>query len=223
MRRAKFELDGLPVLGIGRHPDPTAGGCFMEYASLLAGERWTDHPRCTHPALAQLARLVNDAIPADARQTLVPLIPDVVGVVGRDMRVTPELVLLCLDHAGGFDRRAATVRAARAASRRLLAASLGDDAARWCRLTDTPYRLGPAAVAMRRTVCLLALDRTGGTRLHDLLRDAITLTTRRLTTRPAGSEATQAIDAGVPDPLMRRRSERRDPAAGGSRSPVRPE
>jgi hypothetical protein len=221
MRKATFELDGLPVLGIGRHPDPTAGGCFMEFASLLAGERWTDHPRCTHPALAQLARLVNDAIPADARQSLVPLIPDVIGVVGRDVRVTPELVLLCLDHAGKFDARAASVRSARAASRRLLAASLGDDAARWCRLTDTPYRLGPAAVAMRRTVCLLALDgRTGGTRLHDLLRDAIALTTRRLATRPAASEPAPTGDA---DDLRRRRSARPDPAADGSRSTVRPE
>jgi len=28
----------------------------MEFASYLAGERWSDHPACTHPLLAVLAR-----------------------------------------------------------------------------------------------------------------------------------------------------------------------
>ena len=32
----------------------------MEFASYLAGERWSDHPRCTHPLLSAVARLVND-------------------------------------------------------------------------------------------------------------------------------------------------------------------
>ncbi len=29
----------------------------MELASYLAGERWSDHPACTHPLLAEAARL----------------------------------------------------------------------------------------------------------------------------------------------------------------------
>ena len=28
----------------------------MEFASFLAGERWSDHPACTHPLLAGVAR-----------------------------------------------------------------------------------------------------------------------------------------------------------------------
>jgi hypothetical protein len=56
----------------------------MEFASFLAGERWSDHPSCTHPLLAQLARQVNDHISDADRQQLVPLIPPVVGRMGDD-------------------------------------------------------------------------------------------------------------------------------------------
>jgi hypothetical protein len=34
----------LPVLSRGKHRNPRKGACFMEFASLLAGERWSDHP-----------------------------------------------------------------------------------------------------------------------------------------------------------------------------------
>jgi len=54
----------------------------MEFASFLAGERWSDHPSCTHPLLAQLARQVNDSLEDAGRQRLVPLIPSVVGAHG---------------------------------------------------------------------------------------------------------------------------------------------
>ena len=56
----------------------------MEFASFLAGERWSDHPSCTHPLLAQLARRVNDHMGQAGRQQLVPLIPLVVGRLGDD-------------------------------------------------------------------------------------------------------------------------------------------
>lgn len=76
-----------PELRRGSHPDPSAGACFMEYASLLAGEPWSDHPRCTHPALAQLARLINDAASSPGRQLLTPLVPEAVGVKGPDAAI----------------------------------------------------------------------------------------------------------------------------------------
>jgi hypothetical protein len=56
----------------------------MEFASFLAGEKWSDHPSCTHPLLAQLARRVNDLIDDEGRQQLVPLIPSVVGRGGDE-------------------------------------------------------------------------------------------------------------------------------------------
>jgi len=76
--------DGLPVLSRGKHRSPRRGACFMEFASFLAGESWSDHPACTHPLLAQLARRVNDLIGDAGRQELVPLIPSVVGRLGDE-------------------------------------------------------------------------------------------------------------------------------------------
>ena len=76
--------DGVPVLSHGRHRSPRRGACFMEFASFLAGEKWSDHPACTHPLLAQLARHVNDTLSDGDRQQLLPLIPSVVGRRGDD-------------------------------------------------------------------------------------------------------------------------------------------
>ncbi|GAB6986322.1 hypothetical protein [Nocardioides pyridinolyticus] len=76
--------DGMPVLSRGKHRTPKRGACFMELASLLAGERWSDHPACTHPLLAQLARHVNDLTTDDGRRALTPLIPSVVGRQGEE-------------------------------------------------------------------------------------------------------------------------------------------
>jgi len=47
----------VPQLLPGKHRSPRKGACFMELASYLAGERWSDRPACTHPLLASLARL----------------------------------------------------------------------------------------------------------------------------------------------------------------------
>jgi hypothetical protein len=59
----------------------------MEYASWLAGEKWSDHPACTHPSLASLARMVNDCSSDAARGELVTLIPSVVGLNGTDPQI----------------------------------------------------------------------------------------------------------------------------------------
>src|SRR6476469_1587291 len=50
----------LPLLQRGHHRRPEDGACVMEYVSVLAGGKFTDHPRCTHPALATLAPLGHD-------------------------------------------------------------------------------------------------------------------------------------------------------------------
>ena len=56
----------LPILSRGKHRSPRKGACFMEFASLLAGERWSDHPACTHPLLAAVARHVMTTPPTPA-------------------------------------------------------------------------------------------------------------------------------------------------------------
>jgi hypothetical protein len=63
----------LPMLGRGKHRNPKKGACFMELASFLAGERWSDHPSCTHPLVAMLARAVNDLTSDHARPRLAPI------------------------------------------------------------------------------------------------------------------------------------------------------
>jgi hypothetical protein len=83
----------LPVLSRGKHRNPRKGACFMELASFLAGEKWSDHPRCTHPLLADLARLVNDCTSDDERQRLAILIPSVVGLTSDDPRMDARIAL----------------------------------------------------------------------------------------------------------------------------------
>lgn len=89
----------LPVLSRGRHRSARKGACFMEMASYLAGERWSDHPRCTHPLLAQLARSVNDHTSDAHRGELASLIPSVIGVTGDDVRLDAGVVRRCAQAA----------------------------------------------------------------------------------------------------------------------------
>lgn len=92
-RRQPVEL--VPILSRGKHRSPRSGACFMEFASFLAGERWSDHPRCTHPLLAGLARAVNDHTSDQGRQRLLGLIPSVIGMTGDDPRVDASIAIRC--------------------------------------------------------------------------------------------------------------------------------
>lgn len=65
----------------------------MELASYLAGERWSDHPACTHPLLAEAARLVNDHTSDDARGRLAVLVPSVIGLTSSDLHVDVRIAL----------------------------------------------------------------------------------------------------------------------------------
>lgn len=80
--------DAMPVLARGRHRTPRGGACFMEYASFLAGERWSDHPACTHPTVARLARMVNDSTSDSERGRLAEMISSVVGLVAAGNRAS---------------------------------------------------------------------------------------------------------------------------------------
>jgi len=87
------------MLSRGKHRNSRKGACFMEMASVLAGERWSDQPRCTHPLLAELARHVNDCTSDDHRQQLAVLIPSVVGLTSDDPRVDARIALRCAQAA----------------------------------------------------------------------------------------------------------------------------
>lgn len=85
--RASAVPELVPTLSAGRHRSPRKGACFMEFASFLAGERWSDHPACTDPTLGTLARAVNDTIRDERRGELVGDIPRVIGLKGDDVRL----------------------------------------------------------------------------------------------------------------------------------------
>lgn len=99
MTKAAGHYDILPLLGRGKHRNPRKGACFMELASYLAGERWSDSPACTHPLLAHMARLVNDFTDDASRPQLALLIPSVIGLQSSDPRWDHELTLLAAAHA----------------------------------------------------------------------------------------------------------------------------
>ena len=87
--------DLVPILSQGKHRSPRKGACFMELASYLAGERWSDHPGCTHPLLAAAAREVNDYTSDAGRSRLAELIPSVIGLTGGDLHLDARIALWC--------------------------------------------------------------------------------------------------------------------------------
>ena len=93
MRSTLSAPDWMPVLSRGKHRNPRRGACFMEMASFLAGEGWSDQPACTHPLLAELARLVNDTVTERWRPQLVPMIPSVIGLTSDDLYMDATIAL----------------------------------------------------------------------------------------------------------------------------------
>lgn len=156
--KTSVPIAGIPLLSRGAHRDPRHGACFMEFASLLAGERWSDHPRCTHPVLGGLARAVNDLSSDDGRQRLTPHVPDVIGLRASEPRVTAALVLACADAGlacSPRDRRLRTAR--REALYRLHATRRPGRASRWwLRVTDRNVRVAGAAAAAHTATLVAA-------------------------------------------------------------------
>jgi hypothetical protein len=96
-------------LARGRHRSPDEGACVMELASMLAGERFTDKPRCVDPVLAAFLRSFNDRLDHVDRQRLLPYASRAVGTrAGRARR--RERVELCLEFAGLRSHTLARVR-----------------------------------------------------------------------------------------------------------------
>jgi len=73
-------------IAAGRHAAPDEGASVMELASMLAGERYTDHPRSACPVVAAFLRAYNDTVDDARRQDLYRCAADVVG--SRDSRAT---------------------------------------------------------------------------------------------------------------------------------------
>lgn len=201
----------MPTLSAGRHRNPRQGACFMEFASYLAGERWSDHPACTHFLLATLARDVNDLTTNDARDALMPQVTRVIGLTGHEPRVLESIAVRAACAAlpiASMERQRAlaagllgilsiTVDAA-LIERAEAAFALAPDAERWARDYFTrvvmPRAFGGAsalAIVHTSTVGIAqACVPDPDARLAALLGDAITATEAIL--RPARSAARAA-------------------------------
>jgi hypothetical protein len=86
-------------LAAGRHRSPADGACVMELASMLAGEPFSDRPRCVDPVLAAYMRALNDRLPPGRRNELLPYASCAVGTSG-DRRVTRARRRRCRALAG---------------------------------------------------------------------------------------------------------------------------
>ena len=143
--------EGMPVLSRGKHRSPRKGACFMEMASVLANEPWSDRPTCTHPLLADLARQVNDNTSDDNRGELAVLIPSVVGLRGGDLvwmvEVTAAIALQAVPYVPEPTQRALAVALIRC---RELAAELGPDAVIARAAVDQAVERAPGAMAWAR-------------------------------------------------------------------------
>lgn len=102
---------GVPAPSAGSHAHPREGGCFMEITALLAGERFSDHPGCTHPLLAEVARQVNDRLDDSRRRELLTRAPAVIGTAERDPALTSALLERVLQHRSTGRGSDAAVRA----------------------------------------------------------------------------------------------------------------
>ena len=72
--KAKKFLKDLK-LDSGGHNSVEKGSCLLEAASYVAGEPWSDHPKCVSQVLGAFGRHLNDGLSDENRQKLIPFIP----------------------------------------------------------------------------------------------------------------------------------------------------
>lgn len=87
------------TLSLGAHLRAEDGACLMEAVSQWAHEPWSDSPGCTHPLVAHLARLVNDASTPAGRQMLIAFVPALADSRNSDPASYPGVALACTNLA----------------------------------------------------------------------------------------------------------------------------
>lgn len=151
----------------GAHASPADGACVVELASMLAGERFSDRPKCVCPALAAYLRAYNDRVGYARRQELLPYASRAVGT-RHGRALTRRRRDLCLQ-AAGFEltgRGAVTRAGARLRARARIAVLMGVGPA-------VVLHEGAAIYAARRAVA--AGDTAGALELLEaLLREGAT-------------------------------------------------
>jgi hypothetical protein len=89
----------VPVLARGRHRDSTDGACLMEATALLSGQPFSDRPAGVHPLIADIARIVNDAVSDPARQQLLRFAPAAAATATDDPGAVDRVVIVVCERA----------------------------------------------------------------------------------------------------------------------------
>jgi len=78
MKTKFLDLETLH-LASGSHESLDEGACLMEAVSYVAGEPWSDSPKCASPVISAFMRSWNDGLSDDKRQSLKAYIPRLIG------------------------------------------------------------------------------------------------------------------------------------------------
>lgn len=85
----------LPIyLTRGAHEAPSDGLCLLEAVSNYFNGEHTDDPRCVSPLLASFGRRLNDYLPDDLRQRLVPFVPRMINTNDDGLDVARSFLVL---------------------------------------------------------------------------------------------------------------------------------
>jgi hypothetical protein len=76
-----MDLHELTIFNLakGNHKRAADGVCLMEAVAWMEGEKHSDKPECACPVIGRFAIGINDRLPDEWRQRLVPFIPRLVG------------------------------------------------------------------------------------------------------------------------------------------------
>lgn len=89
-----LDLDNL-ILYQGNHY-PGNEMCIMEAVAFIAGEEWSDRPKCASPVITELAQGLNDNFSDKNRSLLIPYILRIIGTAS-DQEVEDKRLWTVLD------------------------------------------------------------------------------------------------------------------------------
>jgi hypothetical protein len=214
------ELDGL-MLTKGAHSSWEEGACVMEAVAYVAGEPFSDHPKCASPVIAAFLRSWNDDLDDETRQRLKPYIPRLVGTKGtkrqeekRAWMATDWLARECApaflrlagltEHAEALEGLAALTTTKRAEKAQPTLAAAGDAA--WAATRDAALAAagdaawaaaGDAARAATRDAALAAAGDAARAAAGDAAGAAARVATRAAAWAAAGRSSGAAARAAA--------------------------
>lgn len=195
-------------LSAGSHLSAEEGMCLMEAVSAAARLTWSDGPACTHPLLAHLARVVNDASSDTGRQQLRALVADLVSAApGNDThaaQTSARVAVACTEVALELRASLLLIHLHRVAVAQLARES-GDATAGRGRFVRTRRRMfargpGSRAIEMSASACLHRPTAERDAALRELLRAGIAVIDR------SSSSARVGADDQFPRPRARLRA-----------------